>query len=213
MNALKSDRFWLLGGVLAAIVVAALAWFFAVGPQLSNASSLQSQTTDAQTQNAALQANIRKLQRQNSDMTALTAALQQARTALPVDTEIAAYTKQLSDYAASNHVQIVGINAGAPVSGMTKPGQPAVPAGGSAAGQLFGLPMTVIVKGNINDDLKYLRAIQTGPRAALVTSTQIASDAAKGGVPQLTIGLAVFVAPQTPDVVAELQKQLATTTK
>jgi hypothetical protein len=73
--------------------------------------------------------------------------------------------------------------------------------------------MTVIVKGNINDDLKYLRAVQTGPRAALVTSTQIASDAAKGGVPQLTIGLAVFVAPQTPDVVAELQKQLATTTK
>lgn len=213
MNALKSDRFWLLGGVLAAVVVAALAWFFAVGPELSNASSLQSQTSDAQNQNAALQVNIRKLQRQNSDMTTLTSSLAQARAALPVQTDIAAYTKQLSDYAASNHVQIIGINASAPVSGMAKPGQPAVPVGGTAAGQLFGLPMTVVVKGNINDDLNYLHAVENGPRAALVLTSQVASDASKNGIPQLTIGLSVFVAPQTPDMVAELQKQLATTSK
>ena len=213
MNALKSDRFWMLGGVLAAIVVAALAWFLAVGPELSHASSLESQTTDAQDQNAALQVNIHKLQQQNSDMTALTAALQKARTALPVDIDIAAYTKQLTDYAASNHVQVVGLSASAPVSALLKPGQPVTPAAGAAAGQLFALPLTVIVKGSPADDLKYLTAVQTGPRAGLVTSTQLAANAATtGNFTQLTIQLQVFVAPQTPDAVAELQKQLATAT-
>jgi Tfp pilus assembly protein PilO len=214
MNALKSDRFWLVGGILAAIVVAALAWFVAVGPELSKASSLDSQTIDAQTQNLTLQSNIRKLQRENADMTALTAALQQARTALPVDTNIAAYTRLLSDYAAKNHVQVTGISAATPVSGTAKPGQPAARAASSAAGQLYALPLTVIVKGAIADDLKYLRAVQTDPRAALVTSTQLANDASKtSNLTQLTIQLQVYVAPQTPEVAAELQKQLATTSK
>ena len=214
MNALKSDRFWMLGGVLAAVVVAALAWFVAIGPELSNASSLNSQTTDAQNQNAALQVNIRKLQRQNADMTALTTALQQARSALPVDTDIAAYTRQLSTYATANHVQVTGISASSPISATAKPGQPAPPATGSAAGQLYALPLTVIVKGTIADDLKYLRAVQTDQRAALVGATQLANDASKTGkLTQLTIQLYVFVAPQTPEVAAELQKQLATTTK
>jgi Tfp pilus assembly protein PilO len=214
MNALKSDRFWLFGGILAAIVVAALAWFLAVGPELSNASSLQSQTTDAQDQNASLQVNIHKLQKQNADMTALTAALQQARTALPVDTEIAAYTQGLTATAAANHVQVTGLSASDPKSATAKPGQPATPTAGSAAGQLYALPLTVIIKGSIPDDLKFLRAVQTGPRAALVTGTQLANDTSKtSNLTQLTIQLQVYVAPQTPDMMAGLQKQLATTTK
>jgi Tfp pilus assembly protein PilO len=216
MKALKSDRFWMLGGVLAGIVVVALAWFLAVGPELSNASSLESQTTDAQNQNASLQVNIRKLQQQNADMTALTTALLQARTALPVDTDIAAYTRQLSAYAASNHVQLTGISTSGPVSATAKPGQPAAAPTGSAAGQLFALPLTVIIKGSIADDLKYLHAVQNDQRSALVTSTQLANDASKTGkLTQLTIQLQVYVAPQTPEVAAALQKQLAaaTTTK
>lgn len=211
MNALKSDRFWLAGGILAAVVLSALAWFIAVGPELSKASSLDSQTADAQSQNLGLQAKIRKLQRDNADMTALTASLQQARTALPLDTNIAGYTRQLSDYAAKNHVVVTGISASVPVSATTKPGQPAAPATGKAvAGQLFALPLTVIVKGAVTDDLAYLRAVQADQRAALVSSAQLATDASKSGsLTQLTIQLQVYVAPQTPDVVAAIEKQLA----
>jgi hypothetical protein len=209
MNALKSERFWLVGGALAAVVVAAGAWFAAIGPELSNASSLDAQTADAQTQNLTLQAKIRKLQQDSADMPALTTALQQARTALPVDIGIADYTRQLSDYANKNHVVVTGINASSPISATAKPGLPAAPVG-SAAGQLFALPLTVIVKGSVADDLGYLKAVQADQRAALVTATQLANDASKtGGLTQLTIQLQVYVAPQTPDVMAALQKQLA----
>lgn len=209
MNALKSERFWLVGGALAAVIVAAAGWFGAVGPQLSNASSLDSQTLDAQTQNMTLQAKIRKLQ--HADMTALTASLQQTRSALPIETDIAGYTHQLSGYAVQNHVTVTGINAAAPVSATAKPGQPAVPVAGSAAGGLFALPLTVIVKGSIANDLAYLKAVQADPRAALVTSAQLANDASKtGDLTQLTIQMQVYVAPQTPELTAALEKQLAT---
>lgn len=210
MNALKSERFWLVGGALAAVVVAAVAWFAAIGPELANASSLDAQTADAQAQNVTLQVKLHKLQLDNSNMPALTESLQQARSALPVDTGIAAYTRQLSDYAGKNHVVVTGINASSPVSASAKPGQPATPAAGTVAGQLFALPLTVIVKGAIADDLQYLKAVQADPRAALVSSAQLASDASNaGGVTQLTIQLQVYVAPQTPDVMSALQGQLA----
>ena len=217
MKAMKSERFWLVGGALAALLVVAVAWFGAVGPRLASASSLESQTTDAQTQNISLQAKIRKLQRDNANMPVLTAALQQARTALPIQTDIAGYTKRLSDYALATHVAITGINASAPVSATTKPGQPAAPASGlaagqSAAGQLFALPLTVIVKGDALNDLRYLLSVQADTRAALVTSIQITDDASKTqGVAQMTIQLQVYVAPQSPEVMAALQKQLAAT--
>ena len=210
MNVMKSDRFWLVGGALAAVVVAAAAWFGAIGPELSNASSLDSQTADAQTQNLTLQAKIRKLRQDNADMTALTTSLQQARTALPIDTDISGYTHQLSQYADQNHVTVTGINASVPVSATAKPGQPTTPVTGSVAGNLFALPMTVIIKGSIANDLSYLKAVQADPRAALVTSVQLANDAAKtGALSQLTIQLQVYVAPQTPAVTAALQQQLA----
>jgi hypothetical protein len=212
MNALKSERFWLVGGALAAVVLAAVAWFGAISPELSNASSLDSQTADAQTQNLTLQAKIRKLQRDNADMTELTQTLQQARTALPFDTGVADYTHRLNDYAAQYHVTVAAVNASAPVSATAKPGQPAAPVAGATAGKLFALPLTVIIKGNTVNDLLYLKALQADPRAGLVSSIQVAGEAAKAGtVTQLTIQLQVFVAPQTPDVMAALEKQLATT--
>ena len=211
MNALKSERFWLIGGVLAAVVVAAGAWFGAVSPELSNASSLNSQTADAQTQNLALQAKLRKLQRDNADMATLAGSLLQARTALPFDTSIADYTHRLSDYAGQNHVAIAAVNASPPVTAITAPGKPAAPpVAGQTAGKLFALPLTVIVKGSIANDLAYLKAVQSDPRAALVTSVQMANDASKtGDLTQLTVQLQVYVAPQTPQVTAALQQQLA----
>lgn len=214
MKALKSERFWLVGGTLAAVLVAAVGWFGAVGPELSNASSLDSQTVDAQTQNVSLHAKIRKLQQDNANMPQLIVSLLQARTALPIGTDIATYTQQLSDYAVKNHVVVTGINASTPVSATAKPGQPTAPTAGSVAGQLYALPLTVIVKGGVSEDLLYLKAVQSDSRAALVTSTQLANDASNTSSPtQLTIQLQVFVAPQTPEVTAALLRQLAKTSK
>ena len=96
---------------------------------------------------------------------------------------------------------------------------PAPPAAGttlvSPAGQLFGLPLTVVVKGTATSDLGFLADIQ-GPtrRAALVSGTQMTGDTTKrDGTMQLTVQLQVFVAPQAPGAVDELLDRLADPTK
>jgi hypothetical protein len=215
MSGFKTDRLWMAGGATGALVIVAIAWFFAAGPELSNASALDSQTLSAQSQNLALQSKIRRLQDENANMSALTASLQQARTALPTGAGLADYTQQLSQYASQLGVSITSITAGLPTPA-TSAGQKAVAAhGASAAGQLFALPVTVVIKGKAADDLRFLSAIQgTDKRAALVSAAQLTSDATKaGGSTQLTAQLQLFVAPQSPANEATLQKELAGTGK
>ncbi|HEX8303929.1 MAG TPA: hypothetical protein VF612_03555 [Jatrophihabitans sp.] len=232
MSGMKGDRVWLAGGAVAGVVISALAWFMVVSPELSNASSLDEQTVASQTQNISLQSKIHRLQADNSNMDALVASLRQARTALPVTTGLAEFTRQLSAYATEYGVVISGITAGDPAALTSATPAPAAagaaaaaPAAGSAsktppaagapkaspAGQLYALPLTVVVKGSAVNDLRFLAAVQgPGRRAALVSGTQLTGDASKRGM-QLTIQLQVFVAPQAPGAVDALIQRLANT--
>jgi hypothetical protein len=233
MSGMKGDRLWLAGGAGAGVVISALAWFMVVSPELSNASSLDEQTVASQTQNLSLQSKIHRLQADNSNMDALVASLQQARTALPVDSGLAEFTRQLSGYATEYGVAISGITAGEPASlASTAPAAaaadaaagsatatPATPraagAAASPAGQMYALPLTVVVKGTAANDLRFLGAVQgPGKRAALVSGTQLTGDAGKRGAPmQLTIQLQLFVAPQAPGAVDALLHRLADASK
>ena len=225
MSGMKGDRLWLAGGAAAGVVVSALAWFLVVSPELSNASSLDQQTIASQTQNISLQTKIHRLQADNSNMDALVASLQQARTALPVESELAAYTRQLTGYATQYGVTIGSITAGDPASlastapaaaapeaaGSTTATPPAAGAAATPVGQLYALPLTVVVKGSAANDLRFLAAVQgPGKRAALVSGTQLTGITAKRGTDgQLTIQLQLFVAPQAPGAVDALLKRLS----
>ena len=228
MSGIKGDRLWLAGGTAAGLVVSALAWFMVVSPELSNASSLDEQTLASQTQNLSLQSKIHRLQADNSNMDALVASLQQARSALPVDTGLAEYTRQLSGYATEYGVTISGITAGDPAAltsgppaappaaadstaGATAATKPAAGATATPAGQTYALPLTVVVKGAPVNDLRFLAAVQgPGKRAALVSGTQLTGDTAKrGGTMQLTIQMQLFTTPQAPGAVDDLLKRLS----
>jgi hypothetical protein len=240
MSALKSDRTWMVGGAVAGLVIAALAWLLVVNPELSNASSLDEQTLASQTQNISLQSKLHRLQADNANKDALVASLREARTELPIDSSLADFTRQLTGYAAKNGVSISGITAGEPAA-MTSAAPVAAPAPaagtgsttatGSAAGapaartsgtslvspagQLYGLPLTVVVKGRAANDLAFLADVQ-GParRAALVSGAQLTGDTTKrDGTMQLTIQLQVFVAPQAPSAVDALLDRLGNQTK
>lgn len=217
MNAAKNDRVWMAGGGVGAVVIAALAWFAVVSPELSNAASLDEQTVAAQTQNVTLQTKLNRLRADNANLDVLLGSLKQARTALPVETGLADFTRQLSGYASQSAVTVSGITAGEPTS-VSSAGAGAVPAAGAAvspAGQTFALPLTVVVKGTAANDLRFLQAVQ-GPnrRAVLVSATQLTGDATKQGTAmQLTIQLQLFVSPQAPGSAEALAKQVAGTPK
>ncbi|MDQ1743180.1 MAG: hypothetical protein QOE23_1519 [Pseudonocardiales bacterium] len=233
MSGLKGDRVWMVGGAVAGVVVSALAWFMVINPELSNAASLDEQTADSQTQNISLQSKLHRLQADNANMDVLVASLRETRTALPVTSDLAEFTRQLSGYASANRVSLSGITAGEPAA-MTSAapaaattsgtagtaatagtGAPAARTAPAAVGQLYGLPLTVVVKGSPAGDLGFLAAVQgPGRRAALVSGTQLTADNTKrGGAVQLTIQLQVFVSPQPPGAVDELLDRLADPTK
>ena len=77
------------------------------------------------------------------------------------------------------------------------------------------IPLTLKTTGSIPAQDQLLTLIQTvGPRRALVTSADFqpgtgANTASITSDASMTIQLQIFVAPQTPAAVAELQKQLA----
>lgn len=234
MSGIKGDRLWMAGGGVAAVAISALAWFMVVSPELSNAASLDEQTIAAQTQNITLQTKIHRLQADNSNMDALVSSFRQARTALPVDSSLADFTRQLTGYASQHGVSISGITAGEPMaltSSAPAAGAAAAPAAGAApapasgakgakpgtatvapaAGRTYALPLTVVVKGTAANDLAFLAALQgPGRRAALVTGTQLTGDTAKRGTAmQLTVQLQLFVTPQVSGPVDELLKRLS----
>lgn len=241
MSAAKSDRLWMAGGTAAGVAISALAWFMVVSPELSNAASLDEQTAASQTQNVSLQSKIHRLQADNSNMDALVTSLREARTALPVTSSLAEFTRQLSGYAIQDGVSISAITAGDPVSVVKAAPAAAAAASGSApavgststgsaassrsgtlgglgaspAGQTYALPLTVVVKGAAASNLRFLAEVQ-GPdkRAALVLGSQLTGDASKqAGVMQLTIQLQLFVAPQAPSAVDDLLQRLAGSAK
>ena len=213
-------RLWMAGGGLAALVVAALAWFFAVSPELSNASSLKSQTSDAQMQNVVLQSKLIKLQAQHDQIASLQSNLSAARAALPVDTGLADFTREAGSIAAQTGTTVTSIAVQSPV--LAGSGAPAVAPAGvtmNPVGHLYALPITLIVKGWGGNELRFLTALRaSGSRAALIGSTQIVADSTAGkpgtlvpGV--MTVQLQIFVAPQSAADVAAMQKELATTGK
>ncbi len=86
--------------------------------------------------------------------------------------------------------------------------------GAKAAGQLFGIQLTVITSGTLLHQRAFLQEIQRpGSRAALVTSTQLAPDTKSTAKSiaddaDVTTALGIFVAPQTPAAADALAKQL-----
>ena len=216
MAHVQSKRVWLAGSAVAAVAIALAGWFAVISPQLSSASSLQGQAASAQDENLVLLSKVAKLQREDDKRSALTADLRNLLEALPFDSGLPAFTRQLSAQAAQHQIDLNSIVVGsiAPIaeSGSSKSGKsPTV----SAAGNLFEIPVTLTSTGSVMNQLAFLKAIQVdGPRRALVTSTQLApaSKSATASVDAsctMTTELTVFTAPITPLQLAQLEKLLS----
>lgn len=208
-------RLWVIGGSAVAVLVAAIAWLVVVRPELSKASALRAATDSARAENSALQAKIATLQGERANMRSLTRSLGQAQAALPLDSALAAFTRQVSAQAAAAHVTVTGITAGLPtaVGAVSPTGTPpaqdgstasaatpsstaAAPAAGTTgpAGGVYSIPVTVVVNGSSAGDLAFLHALQrSGPRAVLANAAQMSGQSGSGVT--LNVQLELFAAP------------------
>ncbi len=206
---LSSTRVWLIGGALLALVIVAVGWTVFIGPELSTTSDLRDQSVETQHANDLLQVKARSLEDKSTRMAQLTSSLRAAEAALPSDSGLPDFTRQINAQATAAGVVITSVVVGAPapVVGTT-------PAS-AAEGGLFSMPVTVECRGRLDDQVAFLSAVRTaGARRVLISSVQVspgvgAKAASISGQSRLSTRLQIFSAPQTLAQTRQLKKLLA----
>jgi hypothetical protein len=208
----KSEKTWVVGSALVGVLILAISWFMLISPKRTDAAALERQTTDAQLQNDVQRAKTSKLKK--VDMAAIVASLREGRASLPIESELTDFTRQVATTGSATGAAVKSIAIGTP----TLYGDAATAAGASASasGNLYYIPITLVIDGTQGSDLAMLKAVQySGQRRALVTSVALTSQAEAGASgantsTQMTLQLQIFVAPQSPAGEKLLQQQLAT---
>lgn len=183
---MRHDRLWLLGGVLAAVVLVAFGYFFLIGPKHADAESIRSTTDATNDEVAGLRRQLVSLQQQYEHIDEYTAALQQDRAALPQSNEASALLVELQDASAKTGVTVGSVSVGG-----------AVDLSSVAGIKVFALPVSLSVAGptaKMNAFLEQLQVIQ--PRAVLISSVNFApTSTANTNTANVTIALQAFYAP------------------
>ena len=247
MSAVSEDRrLWLGGGVAVGVLLLLAGWLLLVQPQLTATADTRAQAEDSQLQNGTLAGTVSTLKAADKNLPTLVSALRHTREQLPITSGLSAFTDQLGAQAAAAKLTISSVTVGSVSVVTAAVAAPVAAAGGGAisegttattgtapagtagpAGQLYQVQLTLVTTGGLAQQRGFLAAVQAqGPRAALVTSVQLAAttDAAAATVTTgtaavasldtsaaMTTVLTVFVAPQTPAAAEQLAAQLDAT--
>jgi type IV pilus assembly protein PilO len=204
------EKAWFGGGLLVAVVVAVIGYFFFIGPQRSTTSDVDGQIGSAQSQNDTLQVRINSLDAQNRKLSTYRAALKQARLALPATSDLPNFLRTLQSLGNATLADVTTLSVGDPVvatgntptststtapdAAATTTTAPTTPTGP----QIFALPITAQVSGTIKQLTNFLGQLQSvQPRAVLVSSITLGgtTTGTTGSTSTLDIALEAFVAP------------------
>jgi type IV pilus assembly protein PilO len=185
----RRDRLWMIGGALAAAVVLAVGWFFFIGPQNAGTAALGEQTVTAQNNLVTLHDKLVELRTQNARLGTYQAQLNTLRTALPADSGLPDFLRELHTVGEADHVSVNGLLVGeaTQVPGTTT--------------TVYALPITLTAGGSMADLERLLdQAQRQAPRAVLITGISVVpGDQGRtlSGGAIATISIRVFVAPGT----------------
>jgi Tfp pilus assembly protein PilO len=188
MGARQVNQLWMLAGVAAVALLGVVTWFFAVSPQRTDAAALEAQTQLADEQVNTLRTRTVKLTAEKANLPTLKRDLEARQAALPSNSGVPAFLRQL---------QATGTSIGVDISGITV-SDPA-PKEGSAS--VWELPIQLTAQGTVVQLDGFLKQLQgTGQkRAVLIQGANLSteSDAAAGasGTTSLNLTVKAFVAP------------------
>lgn len=213
-------RAWTALGVLGAVVLVLIGWLFMISPQLSDASSLNDQRAAAELQNTKLSIQIDGLRK--VDKTKMRTDLATALSALPPDSGLADFFRQLKAEADKSLVKLPAIGPGGPSQVRATPNAASAGSSGtagngaatSASGRIFSIPVTLQVTGTVPNLLDFLNRVQTDEgRRALVTGVVVSGGGttargASAGVTTMSMTMQLYSAPQSPATIEQFQKLL-----
>jgi type IV pilus assembly protein PilO len=165
MGARHADRIWMAAGVVAIALLAVVTWFLAVSPQHAETADLRAEAETTQTQADQLRARIVKLTADNANQAALVATLNDRRIALPEDSGVPAFLRQLQAAGTRFDVDVSGLTVGQPAPDDTVSG-------------VWSLPLELTAQGTAARLSSFLTQLQGGDmmRSVLIRTAGIATD-------------------------------------
>lgn len=211
---MTASRWWMLGGVVGALLLLVVAWFLLINPKFTEATQTRENAELVAVNNQQLRLRIEQLKAQAQDLPAKQAELDVLAVQLPPTPDIPTLVRQLSDTAAQTGVDLVSVAPGAPTAlaadGAAPTAQPdpsatdtAAPAQPGTSGSLVEIPLTVQVTGPYANVTLFLGRLETLPRAFLTSGFTIARGAeGETTTTSLTTSItaSVFYLPGLPTV-------------
>jgi len=196
---MNSNRLWVIGSVLAMVVIAVLGWIVGVQPQLSTAATATAQRLTVEQTNARYAAVLAKLKSDHEKLPEFTGQLATLTASVPTDTDSSAFVKELNATAAAKGVVIRSLTfsdavaykppvapvapAASTTSSTATPSPSPSPSPSSTpsapvpvtnslitATNFFASPVQVGVRGSLDQVLDFLEGAQKGQRLFLVTT-------------------------------------------
>jgi Tfp pilus assembly protein PilO len=202
----QNAKLWLGLGAAIAVLMVVPTYLLVISPHRANTQTLESDTQSVATQNVALHAKTVELRTKAENRGELAATLSTTLAALPWETKLPEFSRQLTKHAADQGVSITSIAIGS----ATTPGQVAAD-GVDPATTVRAVPITLVTTGTALQQLFFLRDVQqVGPRRALVTATSMVptNEGTIEDAATMTTQLTVFSAPVDPETRAQLKDLL-----
>jgi Tfp pilus assembly protein PilO len=184
MRARHADRLWMAAGIVVVALLSVVTYFLVVKPQFDEATALSEQTTTAELQAADLRKRIVKLAADKSKLSALKTALAARQDALPADSGVPAFLRQLQASGSKVGVDVSGLTVGTPVPE-------------KAVSGVWSLPIQLTAAGSpaqLGDFLNQLQGANQ-KRAVLIESAALSTQGDAGKVETLNLTVKAFVAP------------------
>ncbi len=176
---MKKSRIWVIGAMLAILVIVAGGWLLGIAPQLAIANTANIDRANAVLANTRNQVILAKLKKDYENIDALKNQLATLRDAVPPKADISAFVTELNTLAGAHKVTLKTITVSD-----AKPYTPATQASSTASttsnspqtnpkittANFVIIPVQISVSGDYGNVLDFVNDIQMGRRLILVSS-------------------------------------------
>ncbi|MGK5681050.1 type 4a pilus biogenesis protein PilO [Actinoplanes sp. URMC 104] len=163
MEARSTDRIWLIGGIVAIVILVAAAWLLAISPKFAEVENVQTQADDTSLQLTKLRKEVAALKEQDAKKATYQAQLDTLVTNMPETYGMPAFLRALQDSGTALSVEVSGLSVGAARKSET-------------VTTAVEMPLSLTAKGKSANVSKFLVRLQeTQNRAVLIDSVTLAT--------------------------------------